>query len=388
MRDITNPFIVKGRIPSAYFCDRVDETEKLTRELRSGNNVVIMSSRRLGKTGLIQHCYDQSVIADNYYVFFVDILETSSLRDFTYMFSKAVFDTLKTLGQKFVDNFVQTLKSLQAGWGYDPFSGMPKFTLSMGEISEPEVTLGEVFALMEKADKHCIVAIDEFQQIAKYPEKNVEAILRSHIQHLSNCDFIFAGSERHLLSEMFNAYGRPFYNSTSVLNLNPILKERYVEFVILNFQNFGKSIQANNAARIYDLYEGNTFCMQKTFNVAFEMTEKAGECTLEILQKAVDEILSDRERDFQNLLANVTTRPKEVLFAMAMSGKVDKPTSASFLHRYRLQSASSVQSSIKQLLQDELITFTIEEKQRKVYFLSDPLLKLWIQQKFGDGFTI
>ena len=78
MNNIINPFIVKGRIPSAYFCDRVAETEKLTREVLSGNNIVIMSSRRLGKTGLIQHCYDQPAISDNYHTFFVDILETTS----------------------------------------------------------------------------------------------------------------------------------------------------------------------------------------------------------------------------------------------------------------------------------------------------------------------
>ena len=387
MNNIKNPFIVKGRIPSAYFCDRMAETEKLTREVLSGNNIVIMSSRRLGKTGLIQHCYEQPAISDNYYTFFVDILETSSLRDFTFLLSKVVFETLKPLGRKFVDLFVQTIKSLQAGWGFDPFTGMPKFTFSIGEISDPETTLGEVFSLMEKSDKRCVVAIDEFQQIAKYPEKNVEAVLRRHIQQLSNCDFIFAGSERHLLSEMFHAYGRPFYNSTSVLNLNPILKERYVDFVVSNFLNFGKNIHADHASRIYDLYEGNTFCLQKTFNVAFEMTETGKECTLEILKNVVNEILSDKERDFQNLLSNVTTRPKEVLFAIAMNGKVDKPTSANFMHRYKLQSASSVQSSIKQLLQDELITFSIGENQKKVYQLSDPFLKLWIQQRFGNGFS-
>ena len=386
MNKINNPFIVKGHIPEEYFCDRVEETDKLTRHLLNGNDVVIMSARRLGKTGLIQHCFEQPSIKDNYYTFFVDILETSSLRDFTYLLSKRIFESLKPLGRKFVEAFAQTMKSLQAGWEYDISSGLPKFKFSIGTITNPEVTLGEVFAWMEKADKRCILAIDEFQQIAKYPEKNVEAILRGHIQHLSNCDFIFAGSERHMLSEMFNAYNRPFYNSTSPINLDPILKERYTEFAVYNFEKFKKNIQEVDVARLYDLYEGNTFCLQKTLNTAFAMTKPRTTCTDTIIHSAIDEILSDKERDFQNMLSSLTLRPKELLLAIAQDGTCSNPTSTSFIHRHHLQSASSVQSAIKQLLQDELITYYINGDGKKTYMLSDPFLKLWLQQSFGDGY--
>ena len=386
MSEINNPFIVKGRIPAACFCDRVAETEKLTRELLNGNDVVIMSSRRLGKTGLIQHCFDQSAINGHYYTFFVDILETSSMQEFVYKLSSQLFETLKPMGRKFVDFFVNSLKSLQAGWTYDPLSGMPKFTFSMGAFTKPEVTLGEIFAMLEQADRRCIVAIDEFQQIAKYPEKNVEAVLRGFIQHLKNCDFIFAGSERHLLAEMFSAYGRPFYNSTSTLNLDPIPKDRYTEFVIDKFLQYKKSVEAEFVGRIYDLCEGNTFCMQKIFNTAFSLTDK--ECTLEILLGSILDILADKERDYQNILSQVTSRPKEVLFAIANDGFVDRPTSSTFVRCHYLVSASSVQSAIKQLLQNDLITFSLGCNGRKIYRLSDPFLKMWIRQATGYGLEI
>lgn len=388
MGKLSNPFVVKGRIPEECFCDRVAETEKLTRELTGGNDVVVMSSRRLGKTGLIQHCFDQPAIAEHYYTFFVDILETTSLRDFAYVLSRRVFETLKPLGRRFTDAFVQTLKSLQAGWGYDPSSGLPKFTFSLGAITEPEVTLGEIFTLIENADRRCLVAIDEFQQIAKYPEKNVEAILRGHIQHLSNGDFIFAGSERHLLSEMFGSYGRPFYNSTSTLNLNPILKERYVDFVTVHFSEYQKSIREEDAGRIYDLYRGNTFCMQKTFNVAFDMTKTGQECSLHLLEQAIEEILDDKERDFQNILSHITERPKELLIAIAIDGLVESPTSGAFIRRHKLQSTSSVQSSVKQLLQDDLLTYHLNDNGKKVYSVSDTFMQLWLQRSFGDGYVL
>lgn len=383
MSEIKNPFIVKGRIPPAYFCDRVAETEKLTRELLNGNDVVIMSSRRLGKTGLIQHCFEQPVISDQYYTFFVDILETSSLQEFTYKLSLQIYEAVKPLGRKFVDLFVKSLKSLQAGWTYDALSGMPKLTLSMGAFVEPEVTLGEIFNMLEKANKRCIVAIDEFQQIAKYPEKNVEAVLRGYIQHLSNCDFIFAGSERHLLAEMFTTYGRPFYNSTVSMHLDPIVKERYMEFAETNFQQFKKKIEKDLVGKIYDLCEGNTFCMQKMFNTAFAMTKS--ECTSEILEQALIDILSDKERDFQNLLSHISSRTKELLFAIAVDGFVDRPTSVSFMRCHQLYSASSNQYSLRQLMNDDLITFDFNAKGKKVYRLSDPFLRMWIRQALGYG---
>ena len=91
--------------------------------------------------------------------------------------------------------------------------------------------LNYMHVCLKKADKPCIVAFDEFQQISKYPEKNIEALLRSHIQHLSNVHFIFSGSERHLVTEMFLSSARPFYNSTSILELYPIVAEEYIPFV-------------------------------------------------------------------------------------------------------------------------------------------------------------
>ena len=86
----------------------------------------------------------------------------------------------------------------------DPLSNMPQFGLSLNQDAQAEYTFESIFRYLESADKPCIVCFDEFQQIAKYPEKNVEALLRSHIQHMRNARFIFSGSERHLLEEMFN----------------------------------------------------------------------------------------------------------------------------------------------------------------------------------------
>ena len=177
-----NPFIVTGNIDPEFFCDRVDESARLIKSVTNGNNMVIISPRRMGKTGLIRFCYEKQDIKKHYYTFFIDILQTSSLREFTYLLGKAVYEALLPLSSKMATLFVQTLKSLNGKFGFDPVSGMPSFNVELGDIDRPEYTLEEIFRLLSTADKPCIVAIDEFQQISKYPENNIEALLRTHIQ--------------------------------------------------------------------------------------------------------------------------------------------------------------------------------------------------------------
>ena len=123
---------------------------------------------------------------------------------------------------------------------------------------------------LKKADKPCIVAFDEFQQISKYPEKNIEALLRSHIQHLSNVHFIFSGSGCHLVTEMFLSSARPFYNSTSILELYPIVAEEYIPFVCHWFDVYERAIREEDVLVIYRLFEGNTYCLLYTSDAADE----------------------------------------------------------------------------------------------------------------------
>lgn len=258
-----NPFIITGNIPEKYFCDRREEAAKIIRTLSNGGNICLMSPRRMGKSKLVKFCYDKPEITDNFYTFYIDILHTSGLREFTYVFGQKVFEVLHSRSQKMFTALVQGLKSINAKFGFDPINNTPTFSIELGDISRPEYTLTEIFDCLEHTDKPCIVAFDEFQQIMKYPEKNVETLLRSHIQQLSNVYFILSGSERHLVSEMFFSSARPFYNSTSIMELHPIKSEIYTNFVCGLFNEFDKSVEGNDVMKVYDVFEGNTYYMQK-----------------------------------------------------------------------------------------------------------------------------
>lgn len=387
MEKVTNPFIVKGVIPAPYFCDRVKETESLIRYLTNGNNVVLHAPRRVGKSKLIEHCFAQPSIKDNYYTIFVDILQTGNLQEFAYEFGKAVFDVTGSFGSKMMALFGQTVRSLKGEFGFGILTNQPKFSMALGQIENPQYTIDEIFAFLEKADKPCIVAIDEFQRIAEYPEKNVEAILRTMIQRMRNCSFIFSGSDRHLLGQMFLDYNRPFYQSAATLTLDKIDRTVYTDFALEHFAEFGKCISADAVDRVYTLFSGNTFAMHKTLNVAFSHTTAGEECTPDGIRSAIDEILEENDHDFRVHLMPMSLSQKEVLYAIGLSGEARQVTGSAFINRYKLGSSSSVQSAIRKLKSDGWVTESYDED-GKVYQLNDYFLMLWIQQKYGQGYNL
>ena len=164
--------------------------------------------------------------------------------------------------------------------------------------------------------------------------------------------------------------------------------DKYNSFVIDCFKKFGKNIESVNVNRVYDLFSGNTFAMQKTMNIAFMLTPDNSECTLDIIHEAIDDILEDNTYEYRNRLMTMGSAQKQVLYAIGKKGKVTQITGAEFINLNQLGSASSVQSAMKKLLADGWVTELADEEGKKVYQLTDYFLTLWIQQKYGVGYNI
>ena len=380
MARIKNPFVVTGKIEREYFCDRVDESKKMVKSIENGNNLVLISPRRMGKTGLVRYCYDFEFGKDEYYTFFIDILHTTSLQEFTYLLGRKIYETVLPKSKKMMTAFIHTLKSISGQFGFDPISNTPTFDLSLGDIVRPELTLEEIFYYLEHADRPCIITIDEFQQIAKYPEKNVEALLRTHIQRMSNCQFIFAGSEYHIMQEMFISAAHPFYNSADILELKPIELSVYSSFVSEWMQKYRRGIDVSLIQFVYHLFRGNTYGMQKTFNELFAIMNDGEVCTKDLVMQAIDNVVDSKEPLFQELLSNIPEKQKPLLYAIAADGEVDKITSAAFIKRHKLASASANQYAAKQLMASGVIA-----KLHGKYSLNEQFFDIWINRMYGKG---
>ena len=349
---IDNPFLISGYASPEYFCDRKKETEELLASLENGRNITLMSPRRLGKTGLIKHLF-HFLGQQGATVIYVDLFPTTCLHDFTMSFANAVLGQLDSNPVKLLKKVTSFFKELRPNLSLDPVSGQPKIGLDIASGAE-EHTLEQVFNYLKENEKNCYIALDEFQQIARYPEKNVEALLRSYIQDLHGVHFIFSGSQSHLLGEMFLSPRRPFYQSTSEKVIGPIDENSYYLFAQNFFsQGQGRELPEGVFHQIYTAYEGYTWYVQMILNRLWEKSSR--EIDAGLVQECVSDILNENEYYYQHLLQLCAKGQAKLLKAIAKEKKVKGLTSGAFIAKYGLTAASSVKSAVASLLDEEII---------------------------------
>ena len=372
---LINPFVTSGYAGAAYFCDRVQETKDITDWLCNGNNLALISPRRYGKTDLVRHCFAQEEIKERYYTFIIDIYSTKSLSEMVNKMGRTLLETLKPKGKRHWELFLNMVRSLKTGITYDAM-GQPSWNVSVGDIVNPNNTLDEIFHYLQQADKPCLVAIDEFQQILKYSDTNVEAALRTYVQYCSNAHFVFMGSQRHLMGSMFVSPNRPFYQSVTVMNLDLIEMEKYWEFCRTHFEKAGKTIDKDVVEKVYARFEGVTFYLQKVMNVLYMRTGEGERCGVEELQPAIDYIVDFTRPTYEDLMYQLPEKQSLVLRAIADEGKVMQITSGKFAKQNGLVSPSAVKSAVNALLDKDLIT-----QEKGVYQVYDKFLELWLRKE-------
>ena len=372
---MNNPFITTGYAGEEYFCDRVEETRELRSLLVNENNVAIISPRRLGKTELIYHVFDCDEFRDSYYCFLVDIYATKSLSDFVNLLGKSVLDTLKPKGRSVWEKFILTVSSIRSEISFD-MNGMPSWSIGLGEIRNPAATLDEIFSYLQNADRPCIVAIDEFQQITKYEDSTAEATLRTYVQRTTNAHFIFSGSQRHLMDGMFISPSRPFYQSVTIINLQPLALSKYTEFAVIKFRERERDLDPEVVSILYKRFDAVTSYIHRTLNVLFSRTEKGCRCGTDIIDETIDFIVKQSSDTYESLLYQMPVKQRDVFLAIASAKEAKEVTGSSFIRKYGLVSPSSVSSAVKSLLDKDFIT-----NDKGVYSVYDKFFLLWLDRK-------
>ena len=350
-----NPFVIGRYVSDEYFCDRKKETEMLLKQVKNGRNVTLISDRRIGKSGLISHLFAQPEIRQQYYTITVDLYATNSLAELVCLFGKEVYRSIQQQNNSWKDKFFQIISSFRVGFKLDPVSGSPTFDIGIGDIAAPDMSLEQVFEFLEQADKPCVVAFDEFQQIAEYNEKNVEALLRTYIQRCKKTQFIFSGSRKHLMAQMFLSPSKPFYQSTINLGLEPIDKDVYVAFAQEMFGKGNKSVDAEAVEQVYDLSRGITWYMQVLLNEMYELTDENECCLSACIEPAIQNVIRVQEPFYRELLATLPPKQKTVLFAVIREGEARNVTSKQFISKYKLELTSSVQTAMRALLEKDIV---------------------------------
>ena len=369
-----NPFITNGYAGPEYFCDRVEETQHIMELLTNENNMALISPRRIGKTELIRHCFAQSEIQAEYYTFIIDIYSTNSVCDLVTMFGKAIIDTLRPKGKTVWEKFLMVLSSLRSEISFD-INGLPVWGVGIGNLVNPEITLDEIFTYLNQADKPCLVAIDEFQQITNYADNRIEALLRTYIQRCTNAHFIFSGSHRHLMAEMFTSPARPFYQSVTLMNLKPLDVGKYKEFASGKFEERDKHLNTEVVDELFTRFNGVTSYIQRVMNVLFLKTPTDGTCTPDMVEDAVNYNLSMASDTYETLLRQMPEKQRNVFIAISAEGEARSVKSGAFAKKYHLPSPSSVNSALKGLLEKDFIT-----QEGDAYMVYDKFFDMWLRK--------
>lgn len=372
-RTLTNPFIYQGYESPKYFCDREVETKTLLSHLKNGRNVTLISPRRIGKTGLIKntfyHLKEQEKDATCLYI---DIFATKNLHDFVELLGVMVINEIVRKNASFIEKTISFFSALRPVLSMDPLTGEPSVSITV-EPSKEDITIQSIFNYLNDSEQEVYIAIDEFQQIAEYPEKGTEALLRSYIQFAQHVHFIFSGSKFHLMAEIFGSPKHPFYQSTEMMGLKPLDSDVYYDFCLQFFKEKGGNIEKDIFEYLYNMFEGHTWYIQCIMNRLYEANTNVE--SIEQVNAAILSILAGREPQFESLSQFFTNNQFSLLKAIAKEGIVAQPTAGRFIKSHNLSGASSTKAALKVLENKELVY-----RKPEGYIIYDRFMDLWLKR--------
>ena len=373
---LKNPFVNQGYMGPEYFCDRQAETELILNHFNNNRNITLVAPRHIGKTGLIKHAFNQIESQNkNAICLYIDIFATKNIRDFTEMFGSTIINGFADSEKSFLNKATTLLSSLRPVFTSDPFTGMPKMTITV-DASHAQLTIQQIFELLKRSKREIYIAIDEFQQIANYPEEGTEALLRSHIQFAEGVHFIFAGSKYHLMAEMFGSPKRPFFQSTEMMELKPLDNEVYYSFANGFFEKKRGSLDHDTFMGLYNLFDGHTSYIQNLLNRLYDGCLHVK--SMDEVNREIVRLVESKSPQYESMTQFLSSNQFNLLKAIASDGLVKEPTGGKFIRQHNLLSASMVQSALRALVDKEIVYRTSQG-----YIVYDRFMGIWLKRTFG-----
>ena len=375
MKLINNPFVTYGYKGAEYFCDRQEETRKVMIGLNNERNITLIAPRRIGKTGLIHHVFAQiKEQQPDVCCFYIDIMATKSLEQFVQLLAQNVLGKLDSPTQTALRKVSEFFSNFRPTVTFDAQTGMPTFSLDIA-VHQEEQSLRRIFEYLQQSGKRCYIAIDEFQQITNYAGANTEALLRSYIQFMPNVYFIFAGSQQHMMNEMFISAKRPFFQSSQIINLGEIDETAYHEFSAKLFERQEMSLPAPVFHYMYEKLDGQTWYLQAIMNRIYA-NHAVDVISQAEVDQAIEELIDENETAFENYYSSLTNNQCALLLAIARERQVKAPMANEFKKKYRLPALSSIKTALTALTDQQLIY-----QYHGNYIVYDRFFGMWLRQR-------
>ena len=371
-------FIYGVAVEGNNFTDREKETRRLKQDFENGQNMILISPRRMGKTSLVrkvQTLVDTKSIVTVY----MDIYDCRNEYEFYNKFAATLMKQTAGKAEAVMKNIKEFLVRLSPtlSFGPDPNN---ELSVSLG-ITPKDYSPEEILQLPErmaaKMGKHIVVCIDEFQQIGEFPDSlKVHKKLRGIWQLQNNASYCLFGSKKHLLTNLFQNKRMPFYQFGDIMFLQPIPTEDWIPFIRQKFEEKKMSISDALIEKICSTVQNqSSYVQQLAWNVMLNTTKKADEATLET---AIEDLLNQNSLLFLQQIENLTAYQMNFLKAVAKGVHTDF-TSKEVLSTFDLGSKSNVSRIKTVLTQKELI-----EKTPNGIVLTDPVFELWFTKEWCE----
>lgn len=377
-----NPFIFGDVVKGEYFTDREEEIKELTLDLLSGQNILLFSPRRYGKTSLILKVLE-SLKKEDVIPVYVDLFRITSVHTFVKVYTAAITKATATR----LEEAVQFLKT--------NFPAIvPKVIVKTSEPTEFEFdfeaakkdmdkVLDDLYDLPQKIatkrKRQLVVVFDEFQEITalKLP---VERSLRARIQHHDKVAYCFMGSKRHLLDQLFLDKNKPLYRLAKSVPLGKIPLEKFKAFVRSRFKSVDMFIKEDLIEQILNITACHPYYTQQLcheiFNICFT---KKGVSTItpKDIEIAKDKCISAQSYAYSTIWDGLAGKQKDLTLALALNPEANI-YSQEFLTKHELGAPATVQTAVKALEKKGLL-----DRQNGGYSISDIFFVEWVKEKIA-----
>lgn len=374
-----NPFRYGEIVSGSFFTDREHELADLVSDALSGQNVVIISPRRYGKTSLVLNARDR-LQAEGALVSYVDLLRVATLSELTNELATALYNGIVAP--------VERLKH-QAGEIFASLPVRPKLTINPNGTWGVELAVSEqrreAEDLLEKLlelpqsvarerQRRVVLVLDEFQQVVEI-DAHLPALVRSVFQTQADVAHIFLGSRQHLMRQVFTDRNQPLYRSARSLPLGVIPAAEFAAFIRERCRASHVAIDLQSVDRILSITGSHPHDTQELAHFAWALARAGeGRITTSVVDAALDKVVAAEDAHYTTLWESLTLAQRRVLLAIAREpGK--QVFAEAFRRAHRLGAASTVQTALERLLEREIV----EGASTTGFNVPDVFLRAWLQ---------
>lgn len=368
----TNPFkfgsdIAKGE----YFADREKEIKELKQQLKDGARIVLFAARRYGKTALIMNVLD-GLASEKHLTAYFDV---STAPD------KSLFVS------KYKSLFVKAgSKEWFLGWAK---KNLPKIKVSLGDVeidlsglsdSDLDLAFDKILDLPEQLGNskgRVIVALDEFHEIRSLDSEQTEKLLRSKLQFHKNVSYIFSGSRFHVLQNMFETPGSPFYKSAKMWELQRIPKEAYANFIVHRFKKTGIEVDKTHVDEILSKTDSHTYFTQQLCHELWDVCRVRQHSTVkdEDMSAAITQVIANQSAVYEKTWEDLSGGYKKLVIGILKLGG-HQVWSQAFKKETRL-SDGAIEKGIRYATEQYLI----DKDSSGNYYIPDLFFREWLKKK-------